>query len=601
MHNRLKDRNDQELLQAWRSDRCERSFRHLVERYTDLVFGTALRRTRNRVLAEEAAQNVFTTLARKADELNGAGGLGGWLFRAAVLEAASLLRRETRRERRMRELTELEDALHRVGGEPMTGEALELVDDSLAGLADAERDLLVARFFEGHSFAELAKRSGSNEGALRKQVSRALQKLNDALAGHGIRVSTTVLVAGLSVMMATKAPSGLSSSLAAGAMAGVGKAAGSGTLTTIATAMTTSKLTTTLVVGGLLVLVTSGVGYFAGRSNAERSQGSDRIGSAEVEKNGGNEERVARSAGAASTPVRSEKRELTRVEEVVRRLRGELKGRNWLEALKAGRQLVKSLNEEEIEEALVLIRGSAESEVGRAMWAVCYGHWGTLNGRAAVAAASAEESEFPRRLGVEQVVQQWAALNPQDALEWHREAADDPELSIDETTMGRVLGTILQGWAMEDMNAAWDHFESLDTDGQGASLGQLEDLIKQEQYREAMAARIAQIKDERVRSRVAEDVGETWARIDPKATTEWFDTMEFEDEMLRLRAAMEIGEGWFEKDPLTAVKWLWPKVPEGMRSHFAEELGESEFGEDDEKMTAFMAEQGYNRDGTPKE
>lgn len=590
----VKEINDQKLLQAWSGDRCERSFRCLVEHYADLVFGTALRRTRNRVLAEEAAQNVFTALAHKGVALDGTGGLGGWLFRAALLEAAALVRRETRRERRMGELTELEEALRRGGGEPMTGEALELVDDSLAELPERDRDVLLARFFEGCSFSELAERSGRKEAAVRKQVSRALQKLNDLLAGHGLRVSTSVLVAGLGVMMATKAPAGMAGNLASGAMAGASGVTAPGILTTIAMAMTTSKLTTILIVGGVLFLVTSGASYLAGRGNALRAQ-DGRAAMIDTPTSGG-----PSSRGSARSKPAERERNLSSVQEIVRRLREELRGKDWATALQVGRSLVDNLDASEAEEVLSLVRKSGNSDLNRTILAVLYYHWGTLEGHDAVAAAIAEDDDILQRVGLEQSVQAWASVNAQAALRWHTELSAETDLPVDESAMGRLEGTILQGWARSDMKAAWDYYETLGADGQRATLGQLEDLITEEDLREAMGTRIAQIKNERVRSRVAEEVGETWARFDPKGAVTWFDTLEFDDGILRFRAAMEIGEGWFETDPMAAVTWLWPKIPEGMQGHFAGELAESPFGEDEAEMATFLAERGYNPDGSPK-
>ena len=76
----MSERNDEELLRGWSRERCEEAFRSLVERYADLVYGTALRRTGDRLAAEEVAQNVFVALARKAERIDGTGGLGGWLL-----------------------------------------------------------------------------------------------------------------------------------------------------------------------------------------------------------------------------------------------------------------------------------------------------------------------------------------------------------------------------------------------------------------------------------------------------------------------------------------------------------------------------------------
>ena len=60
-----------------------------------MVIFTALRRGGSWELAQEAAQNVFTSLSRNAAPVGWREDDSPWLSRAALLEAAALLRRET--------------------------------------------------------------------------------------------------------------------------------------------------------------------------------------------------------------------------------------------------------------------------------------------------------------------------------------------------------------------------------------------------------------------------------------------------------------------------------------------------------------------------
>jgi hypothetical protein len=69
----MNNADDEVLLRAFAEKRSEEAFRLLVERYAGLVFGVAVRRTTVRELAEEATQNVFVVLARKAHRLSLAG------------------------------------------------------------------------------------------------------------------------------------------------------------------------------------------------------------------------------------------------------------------------------------------------------------------------------------------------------------------------------------------------------------------------------------------------------------------------------------------------------------------------------------------------
>src|SRR3984885_13913197 len=88
----------------------------LFERHVHLVYSTALRQVRNPSHAEEITQAVFILLARKAKSLSPKTILSGWLYQAARLTTANLIKREIRRQRREQEVymqtaTEPETAL----------------------------------------------------------------------------------------------------------------------------------------------------------------------------------------------------------------------------------------------------------------------------------------------------------------------------------------------------------------------------------------------------------------------------------------------------------------------------------------------------------
>ena len=93
---------DDALLSEFARSGSSAAFRTLTDRYAGLVYSAAYRRTGQRGLAEEAAQNVFAVLARKAGGLaRPEVKLAAWLHRAAVLEAARVFRKESIRRRIM--------------------------------------------------------------------------------------------------------------------------------------------------------------------------------------------------------------------------------------------------------------------------------------------------------------------------------------------------------------------------------------------------------------------------------------------------------------------------------------------------------------------
>lgn len=591
----MKKRSDEQLLRAWSRDRCERSFRALTERYADLVFGTAARRLADRNLAEEVSQNVFITLAKKAGQLKGENGIGGWLFKATVLEAAGIRRSESRRDKRMRELTDLDETLRSVGGESMAGDALEIVDDGLAGLNADDRDALIARYFNGASYEEMAQGAGRSESACRKQVSRALRKLAKVLEGRGVRVSTTVLAAGLGALMSTKAPAGLAGTCAGGAITAAGGAVAPGISATIVTAMTTSKMTGVLVIGGVLLLVSTGAGYVAGRTEAKNE---------------------AHRSGAAwpdsSGPTRSQRVDSLRpllgrggaveskVEATITRLKNELRGTSWGMAVEVGVPIVEGLISSEMEEALALCDRSGDEKLRKMMSLVLNVHWGKIDGLAATDHMLNLEDRAERHPALHQVLASWAEIDPRSALAWQNSLLKKKDLPVDEFAAGSLEGAILGVWAKSEMDSAWDWYEAMTPDRQKMALHALEDLVEEPEHREALALRIAGIGDEKLRSRVAEEIGGAWAQIEPAAAAAWLESVEFQDPMLRLRVAMEIGEEWFDTDPEKAAGWLWPMLPEAMHLEFIQELAETPVWKNEEARAAWLAERGYNLDGTKR-
>jgi RNA polymerase sigma factor (sigma-70 family) len=197
---------DRELLTRWAAQADEAAFRQLVERYAGLVHGVAVRKAGgSQGLAQEISQTVFTMLARKASGLVRHPSLACWLHRAAVLEAAHQVRRESTHQRRLARLAafspDMSDPSPPGAPEPESGPP-EL-DEALATLSESDRTLLMRRFFEDRSYAEIAELSGKNEPAVRKQLERALARLAPHLRRPAAASAGAPVLAGAAVLTAT--------------------------------------------------------------------------------------------------------------------------------------------------------------------------------------------------------------------------------------------------------------------------------------------------------------------------------------------------------------------------------------------------------------
>lgn len=168
---------------------------------------TALRRTGSPELAQEAAQNVFASLARKAPRLTVGGTLAPWLHRAVVLETAALLRRESRYRHAM-ERQRIDAAIH--SAQPPAAcdlwEAIRPeVDEAMNSLSEPERGVLLLHHIEGRTYSEIARLLGLTEAAAQRRGHRALQKLADRLRRRGVTVPALALGSLLAAELAGEA------------------------------------------------------------------------------------------------------------------------------------------------------------------------------------------------------------------------------------------------------------------------------------------------------------------------------------------------------------------------------------------------------------
>lgn len=224
--------DDAQLLKRYARDGSQEAFADLARRHAGLLYHTALRRTGQAELAEEAAQNALAILARKAASLCSPGGtppsLAGWLHRAVCFEASKLSRGERRHSDRMKKL---HDSAPEAGPEglrvsvsatvpsDLPGESgvwesvTPHLDEALNELSEPDRQVVLLKYFDGWSFEEMARRLGGQSAAWRQRGSRALERLRRRLSRRGVIVPLAVLSAGLGQTLTQTAPAAVTAAL----------------------------------------------------------------------------------------------------------------------------------------------------------------------------------------------------------------------------------------------------------------------------------------------------------------------------------------------------------------------------------------------------
>jgi len=246
---------DAELLRHYVEHRDERAFAELVRRYLGLVYSAALRRTGGRTqVAEEIAQKVFSDVARKAAALARHPSLTGWLYRSTRYAVIDALRAEIRRQKLAQSLTTMPDIFPTES--PVDWERIRpVLDAAMDRLNERDREIMLLRFFQGQTYAEVGAKMHLTENAARMRTERALDKLRSQLSRRGVTSTAAALGLLLANQSLVAAPVGLSVTVSAAALS----AAPAGGLAGTATIFFMSKLAVPLVsaalAAGLTVVV----------------------------------------------------------------------------------------------------------------------------------------------------------------------------------------------------------------------------------------------------------------------------------------------------------------------------------------------------------
>src|SRR5437868_2302481 len=182
--------NGNELLAEFRRTRAEGPFSELVRRYTNLVYSVAKRRVTDVTLAQEITQIVFIRLSKAPPKLAAEAQLLAWLHRTTVHVSIDLWRSETRRRAREQHAAAMQD---NPTEEVAWNELTPILDKALDELDEADRQIILLRFFEQKTMADLAQTFGVSEDAAKMRVSRALGRLRGRVGGLGATCTAALL------------------------------------------------------------------------------------------------------------------------------------------------------------------------------------------------------------------------------------------------------------------------------------------------------------------------------------------------------------------------------------------------------------------------
>lgn len=161
----------------------EQAFAALFRRYYGCLHQFAGRMTRNSHAAEDIVQDVFVKLWTDRDKLTIRSNFRAYLYKAVYNKALNHLRHKKI------ELCHSENA-QLAGSAPETpdeilhaGEFERAVNQAVAGLPEACREVFLLRKQDGLSYAEIAAVQGISVNTVKTQLSRALKTLLKLMPG----------------------------------------------------------------------------------------------------------------------------------------------------------------------------------------------------------------------------------------------------------------------------------------------------------------------------------------------------------------------------------------------------------------------------------
>ncbi len=183
------------LTEAELVDRCRRADRdaqrELYARTHQRIYRVLLRMTRDEDAAFDLAQETYIRAFARIDQFDGRSAVSTWLYRIAVTEALQHLRREKRRNSRLREAAENAPQPPAQMGLGRHADRLD-VRDALDSLDDDDRLILLLRYQEDLDYNVIAEITGCAPGTVASRLHRARHRLREILdPGYGTREETS--------------------------------------------------------------------------------------------------------------------------------------------------------------------------------------------------------------------------------------------------------------------------------------------------------------------------------------------------------------------------------------------------------------------------
>jgi RNA polymerase sigma-70 factor, ECF subfamily len=165
-----------------------RSFEELYDRFSGVLFSTAIRVLNNQAAAEDVLQDVFIQIWEKAPLYNSAIGKPlTWAVTLTRNKAIDRLR-STQRRIRLQDDVQRESAIFEQSDDRnsfdgvVSAEMSKLVREAIQKLSKDQRQVIELAFFSSMTHAEIAERLHEPLGTIKARIRRAMIKLREMIS-----------------------------------------------------------------------------------------------------------------------------------------------------------------------------------------------------------------------------------------------------------------------------------------------------------------------------------------------------------------------------------------------------------------------------------
>jgi len=169
--------NDEEAIRQCQVGNKD-GFRHLVDRYQDVLYGTAYLMTGNQTAAEDHVQEAFVSAWKSIGSFQVGRPVKPWLVRILVNKVIS------QRRNHRPATSPIEVAEETIQAAQSVAEEVENRDEvgrALAGLSGEHRRIVQLRYFTDLSVPEISNVLGCREGTVKSRLHRALEQMRQAI------------------------------------------------------------------------------------------------------------------------------------------------------------------------------------------------------------------------------------------------------------------------------------------------------------------------------------------------------------------------------------------------------------------------------------